>query len=321
MARVAERPPWSHRRERSEQGRAVRSSEGWTSTSWHGQLGSSTGMAGRRWRVRGSDGRDSRRPGSTRQSLTGVPEVLVGFRDAVGVGRIGGSMIEEGRQPLYWWVASSRTDVSRVGSSIGPWLSASKRAQFRRTVGSQFRQGPIASMAWAAGLFDAEGSTSLCDHRSYAGYKYVEASITQGGKGAAPQELVRFRDLVGGGRVYGPYEQEGARQPIYRWRLQQADGVRRVVHLLQPSLGQVKRVQAWTALAVVDQQPVLPRGRPDWGSHKSHCVHGHEYATARLKPYVSRTKTGAQRRNSKQCLVCVREQARRRYAARTKKQS
>jgi hypothetical protein len=28
-----------------------------------------------------------------------------------------------------------------------------------------------------------------------------------------------------------------------------------------------------------------------------------------LKPYVSRTTNGVQRRDSKQCLVCVREQA------------
>jgi hypothetical protein len=199
-------------------------------------------------------------------------------------------------------------------------LSNQKRDQFTVAAGLRFDSTPINSSAWAAGLFDAEGSTSLSDHRSHAGYKYVEASITQGGSGgAAPQELVRFRDLVGRGKIYGPYEQDGASEPIYRWRLQQVDEVRRVLHLLQPWLGSVKRTQAWTAMVLIDQQPILARGRSEWGSHKTHCVHGHEYATARLKPYVSKTANGVQRRASQQCLVCVREWARRAYAARAKK--
>lgn len=252
-------------------------------------------------------------------SLNGVPHVLLRFREAVGVGRVGGPKIEEGREPMYWWVASSRGDVTRTGELIGPWLSTQKRDQFNAAAGLRFRATPMDSFAWAAGLFDAEGSTSLGDHRSHAGYKYVEASITQGGKGAAPQELLRFHELVGLGKVYGPYEQEGAGESIYRWRLQRIDDVRLLLHILQPWLGAVKRSQAWIALAVVDGQPALSRGRVEWGSHKTHCIHGHEYATARLKPYVSRTPGGVRRRESKQCLACVREQVRRAYAARKKK--
>src|SRR5205823_2345907 len=96
---------------------------------------------------------------------------------------------------------------------------------------------------------------------------------------------------------------------------QTADGVRVAIHVMLPWLGDVKRLQAVTAFAAIDGQRVLPRGRPEWGSHKTHCIHGHEYATVRLKPYVSRVLGGTQRRASKQCLLCVREQARRRYKA------
>lgn len=260
-------------------------------------------------------GRRSRQPQAriNQGSLTGVPEVLLRFRDAVGVGRVAGPNIEEGRQPLYWWVASSRGDVTRTGELIGRWLSGQKRAQFRSTVGLAFGPEPVASVPWAAGLFDAEGSTSLSDHRSHAGYKYVEASITQGGEGGSPQELVRFTDVVCLGKVYGPYEQEGANEAIYRWRVQRVDEVRGVLHLLQPWLGNVKRVQAWNALAVIDRQPALARGRPEWGSHKTRCIHGHEYASARVRPYVSRG-VGVQRRDNKQCLACTRDQARERRA-------
>lgn len=241
-------------------------------------------------------------------SLTGVPEVLIRFRDAVGVGRVAGPKIEEGRQPLYWWVASSRADVTRVGTLIGPWLSTEKRGQFRAAVGLKLRGAPISSVPWAAGLFDAEGSTSLSDHRSHAGYKCVEASVTQGSAGPIPQELARFAEIVDLGRVYGPYEQEGANELVYRWRVHTVDEDRRVLHLLLPWLGEVKRRQAFEAIAVADRQPALPRGRVEWGSHKTRCVHGHEYATARSRPYVSRGK-GVPRRASKQCLVCAREQA------------
>lgn len=251
-------------------------------------------------------------------SIHGVPEVLVRFRDAVGVGRIGGPKIEHGREPLYWWSASSRGDVTRTGGLIGGWLSGQKRDQFTAATGLRFHAAPISSFAWAAGLFDAEGSTSLSDHRSHAGYKVIEAAITQGGA-TIPEELARVHALLARGNVNGPYIQEGANELIYRWRASRVDDVRMLVHLLDPWLGQVKRAQALAALRVIDAQPLLPRGRLEWGSHKTHCVHGHEYATARLRAYASRSSNGSQRRASKQCLVCVRDQARARRLAMKRK--
>jgi hypothetical protein len=266
-------------------------------------------------------GRRSRRPQAriNQASLDGVPEVLIRFRDAVGVGRIGGPNIKEGRGPLYWWVASSRGDVTRTGALIGPWLSGQKRDQFALAAGLRFDAAPIDSFAWAAGLFDAEGCVSLSDHRTHAGYKVIDGAVTQGGGNGLPQVLERFRSVINVGKNYGPYEQEGANEPIYRWRAQTPDKVHRAIHVLLPWLGDIKRGQAFEALAVVDGQPALPRGRIEWGSHKTHCIHGHEYAIARLKRYVSRGASGVQRRDSKQCLVCVRERARRAYPARTKK--
>jgi hypothetical protein len=88
--------------------------------------------------------------------------------------------------------------------------------------------------------------------------------------------------------------------------------VRLVLDSLWPWLGQVKRAQARAMLKVLNGQPVLPRGNPAWGNRKTHCVNGHEYATARIRPYVPR-RGGGQRRDSQQCLVCVRDAARERY--------
>jgi hypothetical protein len=112
----------------------------------------------------------------------GVPEVLTRFRDAVGVGRIGGPKAERGREDLYWWVASSRGDVRQAGQRIGPWLSSGKRGQFQSAVAITFDLAPVTSLAWAAGLFDAEGSVSLSDHRSHADYEVIEASQTHPGE-------------------------------------------------------------------------------------------------------------------------------------------
>lgn len=124
------------------------------------------------WAALVRDGRrGKRRPMAqiNQGSSAGVPEVLIRFRDAVGVGRVSGPKIEEGRQDLYSWVASSRADVVRVGELIGRWLSNQKRAQFRDAVGMGVDDTPLDTFAWAAGLFDAEGSVSLSDHRTHPG--------------------------------------------------------------------------------------------------------------------------------------------------------
>src|SRR4029077_5625660 len=94
-------------------------------------------------------------------SLDGVPEVLLRFREAVGVGRVSGPKIEAGGEPLYWWVASSRGDVTRTGRLIGAWLSSQKRDQFTVAAGLRFAAPPISSFAWAAGLFVARRFRSL----------------------------------------------------------------------------------------------------------------------------------------------------------------
>jgi len=206
------------------------------------------------------------------------------------------------------------TTKRQTGQLIGPWLSTQKRTQFMSAVGLHFDRPPTATFAWAAGLFDAEGSTSLSDRSARAGYKAIESAVTQGGL-VIPEELVRFANCVAIGQINGPYEQDGANELVYRWRIHTVDDVRRLLHVLLPWLGDVRRRQAFRAIAVVDAQPVLHRGRVEWGSHKAMCIHGHEYATARLRPYVSRSPNGRQRRPSHQCLVCVREQARARRRA------
>lgn len=162
--------------------------------------------------------------------------------------------------------------------------------------------------AWAAGLFDGEGSSYLLKHRTHPGYQVGELAVTQSSSVGSPDVLRRFALVVRAGHIAGPFTQRNATMHVYRWKAGAIKDVERVIAELWPWLGDVKRAQAQRVLDVLHAQSRLPRGNAEWGSHKTHCVHGHEYETARIRPYVGRGK-GVQRRDSEQCLVCLRDYA------------
>lgn len=242
-----------------------------------------------------------------------TPEVLERFRAAVGVGRLGGPARHPGKLDLYRWVASSRADVTAVYTALRPWLGEVKREQFCLSLGiaDRLTERPTADeqLAWAAGLFDGDGSTCFARHRTHEGHVTADVAITQSSRSGAPEVLERFSELMGVGRVYGPCGALGDHGQVYRYKALRFVDAEHVIRSMWSWLGGVKRVQAATVLAVVGSQSALLRGNPAWGSHKTHCVNGHEYATARIRPYVARAG-GTERRASKQCLVCVREWAR-----------
>lgn len=274
--------------------------------------------------------RDGKQPMAQipQSSKNGIPEVLLRFRAAVGgTGTIRGPYLENGYEQRYQWSISSRGGVRRVFEAIGPWLSAPKRAQFISalgaiTTGHGDRQGvdaaqatPEEELAWTAGLFDGEGSTWLERHRSHAGYFVVVAGVTQSSSDGIPEVLRRLDTALAiDGATYGPFKSRHARKLVYRWKVFGAEKAELLLGRLSPWLGVIKRRQALDALGVIRAQAPLPRGNPSWGAYKTHCIHGHEYATARIRTYRSR-RGGTQRRDSKQCLVCTREQASARRAA------
>lgn len=246
----------------------------------------------------------------------GVPDVLLRFQRVVGCGRIHGPVREQGRQDLYYWDATSRGDVDAVAKAIWPWLSDVKRSEFLTALGhlpiSEVGAPPRSELlAWAGGLYDGEGCASLSPHRSHAGHFSPEVAVTQSGN-VRPQVLERLREIVGCGRIYGPYTQAGATLPVFRWKAAALKDVEHSLYVLAPWIGHVKRQQARKVSRVLVEQGRLPRGKLAWGNRKTHCLRGHEYATARIRPYVPR-RGGTQRRDSEQCLVCVRDAARERY--------
>jgi hypothetical protein len=269
----------------------------------------------------GQSGRRTRQPMAriNQADANDVPQVLTRFQRALGgLGRIGGPDVKNGRQDLYRWEVSSRGDVEVLQHLLLPWLSQVKLLEFAQSLDREAaRSRPAARTdewrAWAAGLWDGEGSAYLLDHRSHAGRRIGELALTQSQDGAAPEVLHRFVAVVGGGQIYGPYRQQGATRDVYRWKVAAQTDIDPVIAALWPWLSDVKRRQAANVLGTLGAQALLSRGNPAWGNRKTHCVHGHEYATARIRPYVPRG-VGDPPRDNHQCLQCAREQARTRRA-------
>ncbi len=257
----------------------------------------------------------------------GVPEVLIRFQNALGLGVISGPELRDGREPIYKWVVSSTAEIRSVASALDPWLGEVKRAQFREILGGFGNTRAVAfdrlpeteQRVWVAGLWDGEGSVCLLKHRSHAGHFVPEASITQSSDSGRPEVLTRVESVAGRGYWYGPYEQDPPWSSVYRWKLFRPDEIRAFLDLIWPWIGSVKREQAERVVAVLLAQPVLPRGNPAWGSHKTHCIRGHEYETARVRPFRSRGTNPEPRRSSKQCLACTREDARRKRREKQKR--
>ena len=172
----------------------------------------------------------------------------------VGVGRIKGPLIAEGRQPLYFWEATSRPDLTEVVKRIGPWLCLVKRAEFERTLGVPLPPvvwpGSMSEeLAWAGGFFDGEGSTYLEKHRSHRGYFAARLHVTQSSWCGVAPELLRFKSAIGNtGSISGASKDKRDGKPYRRWRAFAEKEVQLGVHVLLPFIGQVKRRQALDAL-------------------------------------------------------------------------
>lgn len=112
-------------------------------------------------------------------------------------------------------------------------------------------------LAWAAGFFDGEGHIG-CTTAYRREYVKQDGDVTTHTSDRLAMQisqvdrggLERFLDAVGGlGSIEGPYDDGREHsQPISMWRVSGVDRVERVVCLLWPWLGKVKRCQAEDAL-------------------------------------------------------------------------
>lgn len=101
-------------------------------------------------------------------------------------------------------------------------------------------------LAWAAGLFDGEGTTFVTKRG------HLRVAITQAAEKEPPAVLHRFHAAVGAiGYVYGPIREKNRNfQPKWYYRAHGLEMGQAVLALIWTWLGPVKRAQASSALRV-----------------------------------------------------------------------
>jgi hypothetical protein len=147
-------------------------------------------------------------------------------------------------------------------------------------------------LAWAAGFFDGEGCTSLAVCRRDGKIISYKAHVCIAQVQAEP--LIRFRNAVNIGKVYGPYKKESPnQQPQYRYSIQSKDGTKEVIRQLRPYLCSIKIAQAERVFSIVDSQSNMLNSK-----FKTHCKWGHELTSDNI--YVPPKRPG--RRYCKTCM-------------------
>jgi len=96
-------------------------------------------------------------------------------------------------------------------------------------------------IAWAAGFFDGEGTTSLLkaqrDH-----YSYIRMGLSQ----KVHECLDRFHEIVKFGKIY-----QSKTRDIRSWNCYKQDEVEQVLNLLWPYLSEVKKTQALSTFSKI----------------------------------------------------------------------
>jgi hypothetical protein len=93
-------------------------------------------------------------------------------------------------------------------------------------------------LAWAAGVFDGEGSASTYVPRRRRS-PVRQIAVSQKGTSQAPDLLIRFQEAIGGlGHIHGPY-----RGQLYYWNSKRHAVADTVTELLWPYLSSPKRHQ------------------------------------------------------------------------------
>jgi hypothetical protein len=120
-------------------------------------------------------------------------------------------------------------------------------------------QGSFVDVAWAAGLFEGEGSFIAAERRDARGYMYrsTAAQLTS----PDLDVLERFADVVGFGTVTGPYGGEQAHWKQYwTWTTSAAPDVIAVIDLLLPYLCSRRRAKAVEVRAAAGEIGTYGRG-------------------------------------------------------------
>jgi hypothetical protein len=148
----------------------------------------------------------------------------------------------------------------------------------------------VRTLAWAAGLFEGEGSITW-NRAKGKGYVVLLLSMTDG------DVVRRFHGALGLGRLNGPYRRGLAasgnpRKPLFYWSASGFEHVQAIVAMFWPWLGDRRRARACEVLAIGSAAPVLPRFR-------THCPKGH--------PYTGRNLIVSKKHGYRNCRTCTYE--------------
>lgn len=190
------------------------------------------------------------------------PDVLVRFREIVGEGNITGPY----RDNLYYWKTTRKDRIDEVARMLWPYLSSEKKAQYAAMTRLAGRGLPFSvdtvirdqrtERAWAAGLFDGEGSIWVCANRRWPAWRGLAMDLPQSSATGVPETLTRFHRVVGAGAIGGPRTSRNpwSKLPQYRWQLNGRHLVSRVVGLLLPYMAKVNRSRMFELRELLDAE-------------------------------------------------------------------
>jgi len=157
-------------------------------------------------------------------------------------------------------------------------------------------------MAWAAGLFEGEGSLGAYRSGRNGSGKSV---VAQASLGMTDRDSVeRFHRVVGIGSVYVHRPGTDSVKPVFTWHANSFESVQAVVAMLWFGLGTRRRAKAREVLAATRHTQAYGK-RPN-------CPRGHPYSGDNLwrEPIVR----GGRSYFARRCQQCRRAQARERAA-------
>lgn len=119
----------------------------------------------------------------------------------------------------------------------------------------------MSEIAWAAGLFEGEGSILVAMKHDRPGKSCPSLSM-----GSVDRDVLDRFARVAGGKVYGPYKGQGRRtpehyRPIYQWKLTGIERVQAVLREFWPYLGERRQARAADAIASYYEVQRVPQRR------------------------------------------------------------
>lgn len=152
------------------------------------------------------------------------------------------------------------------------------------------QQDRLVQVAWAAGLFEGEGTIGYQEQNGRIRVRFALATTDL-------DVLEHFREAVGCGYINGPKWRELSTKPIWLWAATSRADAALLSDLLYPFLGDRRRSaleRAWHEFA---NQPE-PR---HWRAELTHCKRGHAFAV---------TNTRIETTGSRRCRTCERARGR-----------